>query len=83
MKKNNTLSQFLFITISLLFIVSCEKPNTKQVVGGDNSKLEIITKRKSFYNVFEWEHKGHIYLLIERSNGAGITHAGHCSCRKD
>jgi hypothetical protein len=64
-------------------LASCEKTNTKQVVDVNNSKLEINTRRNTSYNVFEWEYKGHTYILIERSNGAGITHAGHCRCQNE
>ena len=72
------MNKFLFI-VALLF-VSCGNENTKPVYDG-KSHVPMRVKTNDFsYDVSEWEHKGHVYLIVERSHGSGITHAGHCPC---
>jgi hypothetical protein len=66
-----------------LVLLSCQKTNTKRIVDHNNSEVEIITQNKSSYKVYEWQYKEHTYILIERSNGSGITHAGHCICQNE
>lgn len=73
------LNSFLFI---FLFVTSCSKPNTKEVKNENNNPQTIRLSNQSEYRVFEWEYKGHTYLIIDRSHGSGITHAGHCPCGK-
>jgi hypothetical protein len=45
-----------------------------------NTPQSIKLPNQSDYRVYEWNHKGHTYLIIDRSHGSGITHAGHCEC---
>lgn len=70
------------IILLVWFITSCSEPNTRQVVNDRNNPQTIKLSNQSEYRVFEWEHKGHTYLIIDRSHGSGITHAGHCPCGK-
>lgn len=70
------------ILVIIFLITSCGKPNTKQVVTESNDPQTVRLSNQSEYRVFEWEHKGHTYLIIDRSHGSGITHAGHCPCGK-
>lgn len=70
------------ILVIIFLITSCDKPNTKQVVTESNDPQTVRLSNQSEYRVFEWEHKGHTYLIIDRSHGSGITHAGHCPCGK-
>lgn len=70
------------IILFVLFITSCGKPNTKQVLNESNNPQNIKLTNQSEFRVFEWEHKGHTYLIIDRAHGSGITHAGHCPCGK-
>ena len=73
-----SMNKFLFV-VTLLF-VSCHNENTKPVYNEDN-KLPMMVKTNEYsYDVSEWEHKGHLYLIVERAHGSGITHAGHCPC---
>lgn len=71
------MNKILFI-IAILF-VSCQNENTKPVYKENNLPMMVKTRDYS-YDVSEWEHKGHIYLIVERAHGSGITHAGHCPC---
>jgi hypothetical protein len=61
--------------------VSCVKTNTKQVLDVNDCELVVTTKRNYNYKVFEWEYNNHTYIIIEKLNGSGITHAGHCKCQ--
>lgn len=70
------------ILVIIFLITSCDKPNTKQVVTESNDPQTVRLSNQSEYRVFEWEHKGHTYLIIDRSHGSGITHSGHCPCGK-
>ena len=70
------------ILVIIFLITSCGKPNTKQVVTESNDTQTVRLSNQSEYRVFEWEDKGHTYLIIDRSHGSGITHAGHCPCGK-
>ena len=45
-----------------------------------NSSYLTAVANDYSYDVAEWEHKGHLYLIVERAHGSGITHAGHCPC---
>jgi hypothetical protein len=69
--------------LSLLFVFllfGCDQTeNTKVVVDTQNKPIRIDVGRESF-DCFEWEHNGHKYLIIDRSNGSGITHSGECPC---
>lgn len=72
------MNKILFIVA--LFFVSCGNKNTKPVYDG-KSHIPMTVKTNDYsYYVSEWEHKGHVYLIVERSHGSGITHAGHCPC---
>lgn len=71
------------ILILCLVLFSCQKTNTKRVLDHNNSEVEIITQNKTNYKVFEWRYKEHTYIIIERSHGSGITHAGHCTCQNE
>ena len=75
----NMILVLIIVFVTLLF-VSCQNENTRQVYNEDN-KLPMSVKTKEYsYDVSEWEHKGHLYLIVERAHGSGITHAGHCPC---
>jgi hypothetical protein len=72
---------FKFVPI-LLVISSCNKPNTVEVLGKNGSKISIILDNGTKYQVFEWDYRGHQYIVIDRNGSTGgITHAGHCRCR--
>jgi hypothetical protein len=72
--------------INIIFILlvlstsSCSEPNARQVMTEKNTPQSINLPNQSDYRVYEWNHKGHTYLIIDRSHGSGITHAGHCEC---
>jgi len=72
--------------INIIFILlvlstsSCGEPNARQVMTEKNTPQSINLPNQSDYRVYEWNHKGHTYLIIDRSHGSGITHAGHCEC---
>ena len=66
----------------LILLTSCSEPNTKQVLNNRNNPQGIKLSNQSEFRVYEWEHKGHTYLIIDRAHGSGITHAGHCPCGK-
>lgn len=70
----------LFLLV--LLMSSCNEPNARRVVNENNNPQKIVTTNKTEYSVFEWEHKGHTYIVIDRSHGSGITHAGHCKCNQ-
>lgn len=70
------------ILLFVLFITSCGEPNTKQVVNDSNNPQTVRLTNQSEFRVYEWEHKGHTYIVIDRAHGSGITHAGHCPCGK-
>ncbi len=69
--------------ISILLVLStssCSEPNAREVMTEKNTPQSIKLPNQSDYRVYEWNHKGHTYLIIDRSHGSGITHAGHCEC---
>lgn len=70
------------LILFLVLVSSCSQPNTKQVLNESNNPQNIKLTNQSEFRVFEWEHKGHTYLIIDRAHGSGITHAGHCPCGK-
>ncbi len=71
------LSNFILL---LLILSSCQKPNASHVLDEKNLEEKIIIPNKTEFNVYEWEHRGHTYIVIDRAHGSGITHAGHCRC---
>lgn len=71
------------IILLVLFITSCGEPNTKQVLNSQGNNPENVKlSNQSEFRVYEWEHKGHTYIIIDRAHGSGIAHAGHCPCGK-
>jgi hypothetical protein len=70
----------LIVILLITVLFGCGRSNnTKVVLNDDNRPLSIKAGPVEF-DCFEWEHKGHKYLIINRSHGSGITHAGHCGC---
>ncbi len=72
-------NRIIFILL-ILIISSCSEPNAREVMTEKNTPQSIKLPNQSDYRVYEWNHKGHTYLIIDRSHGSGITHAGHCEC---
>lgn len=71
-------SLIIIVLITVLF--GCDRTdNTKVVLDNQNRPIEIKAGREKF-DCYEWEHKGHKYLIINKPHGSGITHAGHCGC---
>jgi hypothetical protein len=76
------MTKLLYIILTtVLLISSCTKSNIKHVLDEKKHEVRIITERKTQYDVYEWNYKGHIYLIIDGNNGSGITHTGHCTCQ--
>jgi len=68
------------LILMLVILGSCQQPNARYVIDEEKHQQKIITPSKTEYDLYEWEHKGHTYILIDRPNGSGIAHAGHCRC---
>lgn len=72
-------SLIVILLITVLFGCGQSNNNTKVVLDNDNKPLSVKIGSLSF-DCYVWEHKDHKYLIINRSHGSGITHAGHCGC---
>jgi predicted small secreted protein len=74
------LQSIKFLIILSLIIGGCSNSvETKKVYDKYNRPLHISSGGDE-YLVSEWEYKEHTYIIISRTHGGGITHAGHCKC---
>jgi hypothetical protein len=74
------LQSIKFLIILPLIIGGCSNSvETKKIYDKHNRPL-YITSGYDDYSVSEWEYKEHTYIIISRTHGGGITHAGHCKC---
>lgn len=75
------LSSKILIVLLILIIGGCSNSvETKKVYDKYNRPLHISVGGNEDYSISEWEYNGHTYIIISRTNGGGITHAGHCKC---
>jgi hypothetical protein len=75
------LQSIKFLIILPLIIGGCSNSvETKKVYDKHNRPLYISAGGNEIYSVSEWEFKEHTYIIISRTYGGGITHAGHCKC---
>jgi hypothetical protein len=75
------LQSIKFLIILPLIIGGCSNSvETKKIHNKYNRPLYISVGGNEDYSVSEWEYKEHTYIIISRTHGGGITHAGHCKC---
>lgn len=66
--------------LCILLLFGCDhSENVKVIVDTKNKPIKINVGKISF-DCYEWDHNGHKYLIINRTNGSGITHSGECTC---
>jgi hypothetical protein len=69
----------ILFVLSLIIFGCSNSVETKKVYDKYNRPLHISSGGDE-YLVSEWEYKEHTYIIISRTHGGGITHAGHCKC---
>jgi len=69
----------ILFVLSLIIVGCSNSVETKKVYDKYNRPLHISSGGDE-YLVSEWEYKEHTYIIISRTYGGGITHAGHCKC---
>jgi len=63
--------------LGLLFVLtSCSDPNVKDT----NIEIKLEKYQKNQIKTYEWQFKGHTYLIAKGQSEFSITHAGHCIC---
>jgi hypothetical protein len=69
----------ILFVLSLIIVGCSNSVKTEKVYDKYNRPLHISSGSDE-YLVSEWEYKEHTYIIISRTYGGGITHAGHCKC---
>lgn len=67
-----------YTLLSIMFFIQfgCIEPNVKET----NSEIKLSDTKS--IKTYEWEYKGHLYIVAKSREEFGITHAGHCPCNK-
>lgn len=74
MKKQHNL--FLIILITIIGLQGCTPPPE---IPLNTSK--VLDVNSTHYGIYEYQHKGHSYIVADLATGVSMIHAAHCTCK--
>lgn len=67
--------RFFLFCFAVSVTVGCADPNVNKM------DAQLLVRNGVHRNVYEWQYKNHIYLVIgDSDSGYSVCHAGHCKC---